>query len=396
MKIMMILSMSLEESGPSIHLINDIILEGLTHGHQIITVERSTKHSSVDLKFSNNKNYTRLIVKNSDINKTSFINRYIAEVNYARQCRKYYKEYRDVDIVFLQSCNNAYYQIKHISRYLKAPIVYNVQDIFPNNLLLLPVLSKRSIIYKILILLQRKAYKQSDSIITISEDMKQTLINDKVPSEKITVIYNWGSYNSLITKTNNEFIQKNNVDINKYNVVYAGNVGRMQNIWIVIKAAALLKNYQYIKFYIIGDGVEKQAIVKYAEENQLNNIFFLPMQNSKSAINIYSMADINLIPLVAGGIYTALPSKTANCLYCRNTIIACIDDQSKFAKLLDKSNNCYVVNSNDSEALANQILKCYENKDVHDTRESNILELFDHKNAYKYIIHMEEVNNEYI
>lgn len=398
MKILMVLSMSLEESGPSIHLLNDIITNGLKQGHQIITIERSSNNKNKELEFFYNSNYTRLIVEDSDSSKKNFIDRYISELIYAQKCKKYYKALSNIDVIFLQSCNNAYFQIRNITKYLKSPIVYNVQDIFPNNLLLLNVLSQNSLIYRLLFKLQIKAYSKSQKIITISDDMKKTLINDGINSYKIKVIYNWGDYDIPIhiPIEENEFVKTMNINKKEFRIVYAGNIGKMQNVQIIIKAAKLLNRYKDIHFYIIGDGNQKKSLKDFTKIHHLNNISFLPIQKSNIAIQIYSMANVNVIPLISGGIYTALPSKTANCLLCQNQIIACIDKKSNFAKRLLQSNNCFVVNSDDSDELANQILKCYKNQDMHNIDDNYLLELFSTKNAVKYIKYMEETYYESI
>ena len=56
----------------------------------------------------------------------------------------------------------------------KARLTYNVQDIFPENAAYIG--SAKGIVYKILSAEQRYAYRHADQIITISEDMKELLI----------------------------------------------------------------------------------------------------------------------------------------------------------------------------------------------------------------------------
>jgi glycosyltransferase involved in cell wall biosynthesis len=100
--------------------------------------------------------------------------------------------------------------------------------------------------------------------------------------------------------------------------------------------------------------------MEYAEENELDNVSFYPMQPSGYAPHIYSMADINIIPLAEGIIKTALPSKTAFCLSCGKPIIACLDMDSKFSRMLRACEKCHVVGSNDAQGLANGILRNFE------------------------------------
>src|SRR5690606_33891929 len=125
--------------------------------------------------------------------------------------------------------------------------------------------------------------------------------------------------------------------------------------------AEMLKDEDGIQFYIIGEGTQKEKYMKYASEKGLSNIMFYPMQSSIIAPHIYSMADINVIPLSKGIIQTALPSKTATCLSCGKPIIACIDIESEFAKVIKSLDKCSVVDSEDSKGLAQKIKEFYRN-----------------------------------
>lgn len=86
----------------------------------------------------------------------------------------------------------------------------------------------------------------------------------------------------------------------------------------------------------------------------------LPMQPSELATHIYSMADVNLIPLVKGGIKTALPSKTGVCLSCGRPIVACVDADALFAKAVLAEGAGYVVEPDDSKGLSDLLLRLAE------------------------------------
>jgi glycosyltransferase involved in cell wall biosynthesis len=80
----------------------------------------------------------------------------------------------------------------------KAIVTFNVQDIFPYNLAFSGRLKRNSIVFRILAAEQRYGYKHSDHVITISEDMKDTLVADDVDPDKVEVIYNWSYQDEYI------------------------------------------------------------------------------------------------------------------------------------------------------------------------------------------------------
>ncbi|MBR0278043.1 MAG: glycosyltransferase family 4 protein [Clostridia bacterium] len=342
-------------NGPSVHLITDILKRALGRGHNVdVVLKKINDNNPETIKMlSEFDGFSYHYIKNTP--SSGFINRYISEVKYAKKCSEYYigKKY---DAVFLQSCTNAYFHMRYLKK-LSCPVIFNVQDIFPYNLKLSGQLPFSKIVFPIFRFLQNRGYKKASKIITISEDMKNTLVNDGVNSSKIYTVCNWSYSDSSI---NFEDINSENVfdfgkNKDKFNVIYSGNVGKMQGLEIVVRAAKLTENDEKIHYYIIGDGSNKEKIKDMAKG--LDNLTLLPMQPSKFSESIYSQADINVIPLSAGGIKTALPSKTATCLRTNKNIVFCIEKDSIFAKEISQYKNVSVCNAQDENELVRIINK---------------------------------------
>src|SRR5690606_26040231 len=134
-----------------------------------------------------------------------------------------------------------YFLIKSVRKYFKGKIVYNVQDIFPDSLILMH--QRRTLFHKILEVLNNKAYKLVNKIVTISYDMQATLKNKQIPDEKIKVIFNWSTdkkhdLSGSIYKFRDEF----KLNESDFIVLYAGNLGYFQNTSILLEAGKQLKD----------------------------------------------------------------------------------------------------------------------------------------------------------
>ena len=140
-------------------------------------------------------------------------------------------------------------------------------------------------------------------------------------------------------------------------MVYAGNIGVMQNVDIIIEAAKLMKDDNDVWFHIIGNGVYREKLELRASEYGIKNISFWPMQPPELAPVIYSAADVNVIPLIKDVYKTALPSKTATCLACQKPIIFAIGMDSKFGQKCMKEAGCSVVESDHPDELVEAIQK---------------------------------------
>ena len=289
--------------------------------------------------------------------KGNFIARYLGAIRYYYSCKGVLKRHANSDAVFLQSTNVAIVSARLARKYNRhANITLNVQDIFPYNAGYSGSIKKNGFVFKVMAALQRRGYKIVDRIITISEDMKDTLVHDGNPAEKIDVIYNWSYQDEPYDQDKLDMAVPDRLfDKRYFNVVYAGNIGVMQNVDILIEAAKMMMDDKDVWFHIIGNGVYKDKLEARAKGYGITNLSFWPMQPPESAPAIYSAADVNVIPLVKDVYRTALPSKTATCLACGKPIIFAIGKDSKFGRKVMQEAGCPVIEPDHPEDLVSTL-----------------------------------------
>ena len=356
MKVLFWMFVGFDHHATSEHLLSAVIERLCEAGHSVHIIQKNTggKHSAIPLKLSQYGISTDVITFQT-ADKGNFIARYITELKYVKACKKCITT--DYDAVFIQSNNVAGFAVRAVRKKLpKAIVTFNVQDIFPYNAVFSGSIKNNSLAFKALAAIQRYCYRRSDHIITISEDMKDTLIADGTPSEKIDVVYNW-SYQDEVYDNVDLAPASRMFDKDHFNVVYAGNIGVMQNVDILVETAKLMKNDDSVRFHIIGNGVYKEKLETKAKECGITNLNFWPMQSPELAPAIYSTADVNVIPLVRNVYRTALPSKTATCLACQRPIIFAIGRESKFAQQAEKEAGCLLVETDNPYELVEAINK---------------------------------------
>lgn len=357
MKVLMWLSIGLDRRTPSEHLLCSIIESLCENGNSVHILQKNTGGSLPMIPTSvKNLPVTTEIIPCKITRKTNFISRYLSDIIYIYKCKKKLRNKREFDVVFLQSNNVAGFITPFIKKKMKLSVLYNVQDIFPYNALYSRHIKKNGVAFKVLRKIQSIGYKYADKIVTISEDMKKQLIDDGVSEKKIEVVYNWSYQDELYSKDLLDFtIPEQMFDKSKFNVLYAGNIGVMQNVDILIEAAKYLKNKKDIQIHIVGDGIYKKHLIESKEKYGLKNIKFWDILDSSTAPALYYSADINIIPLAKNIYKTALPSKTAICLACNKPIIFCIGEESLFGKKINRGTGCPVINSENPEELVKTI-----------------------------------------
>lgn len=319
------------------HIMRDIIVGLLERGHSVVLIQKQyfvTPQYPVQFDRYLGKQLQVQNIHFEKKEKSNLKERYWADLSYYRQaCRLMNKN--KLDGIFLQSNNAAFYTVFYAKHILKCPLIYNEQDIFPENAYFAGILSDKSFVYRVAHAFQKYAYKNATALSTISDDMKSTIVKRYgISEDKIRVIYNWGHEElKAHCKEENTFLRKYPKKPGEFRVLYAGNLGKMQNVELVLEAAALMKDESNISFYIVGNGVNEERLQAFANEKELSNVTFVGMQPPEEVADLYSSADINIIPLQKDLIYAALPSKIADCLLAGKPIVICVNIDSKFAQI---------------------------------------------------------------
>lgn len=352
------------------HIMRDIILGLLERGHEVDLIQKQYFDTPQYPQQFEKYLKGQLQVQNIRFEKKAKADlkaRYLADLSYYKQACTLMKKDKP-DKIFLQSNNTAFFTVFYAKHILRCPILYNEQDIFPENAYFAGILSESSMIYKVAHALQKYAYKNATALSTISDDMKSTIVTRYgISEDKVQVIYNWGHEElKAHSEQDNVFLKKYPKKPGEFRVVYAGNLGKMQNVELILETAALMKDDQDVSFYIVGGGVNEKQLKTFAKEKELNNVTFVGMQPPEEVADLYAAADVNVIPLQKGLIYAALPSKTADCLIAGKPIITCVDNGTAVEKIIRPYG---IVNTGaDEKRLKTAILNAKEKAGLCETK----------------------------
>lgn len=360
-------------ASPFNHLFKDIIGGFLNDGNQIVRLVAVENEKDIEFKYGyvgDNIEYKLFKRKKND--KNNIFSRYITDsITNIKEALAILK-LKDVDVLFEDVSYSSFWSVA-VAKIKKIKIIAMIQDVWPDNATQSNIISQKSIVYKYFELWQRFVYKNADKIVCISDDMKDFIVGKGISENKIDVIYNWGYSDDIvdIPWEKNKFVKKFNLDKKKFYAIYAGNIGKMQNVGIIVDAAKELEDKEDIHFFIIGDGAKKDDILKALKN--VKNVSILPMQPSELALHIYSAAGVNLISLVEGGLKTALPSKTGVVLSCGKPTIFTFGQNSSFIKQLEKFHAGESVEPWDSHGLAKKII---EIKELNQIKSDNVYKFF--------------------
>ena len=241
----------------------------------------------------------------------------------------HYMLWKNYDVAFIDSTPPIQgLKLAIVRLFRKKPIVYNLQDIFPDSLVGTGLAKKDGLLWKIGRRIENFTYRNADKIIVISQDFKRNIMSKGVPEEKIEVVYNWVDENAIIPVKDeeNELFEEFGISREKFRVVYAGNLGNAQNIEIIVNAARRLKDNKEIEFIIFGKGGLEDEIKDTKAKEQLDNLKILPLQPYERVAKVYGLGHVCIVACKPGLGGAAMPSKTWSIMSSGRAVLANFDE----------------------------------------------------------------------
>lgn len=195
-----------------------------------------------------------------------------------------------------------------IGLFRRTPVVYDIQDMWPDTLKATGMLNNPRALSLIGRICQW-VYRRASALVVLSPGFKKLLQERGVPEEKISVIYNWCDEAAL---TGPQSHQVPAVMQGRFNVVFAGTMGKAQALDAVIDAAALVAEVNSaVQFVFVGGGVDVDRLKSLAKKKSPSNVVFLPRMPMSEVGNVLSGADVLLVHLRDDPLFkVTVPSKT--------------------------------------------------------------------------------------
>jgi glycosyltransferase involved in cell wall biosynthesis len=202
-------------------------------------------------------------------------------------------------------------------------------------------------------------YKQASAICVISPGFRNNLIKKDVPAEHIYFIPNWVDTEIYQPACpDRELAEKLGLS-EKFNVMFAGNMGEAQGLETVLDAASVLEDLEDLQFVMVGDGTAFSDLREKAEAKGLTNVLFLGRYPAASMSSLYALADVLLVHLRKNPLFEiTIPHKVFSYMASSKPILAAVAGDA--ADLVSEVGAGITCPPQDSEALALTVRRFYE------------------------------------
>ena len=250
-----------------------------------------------------------------------------------------------------------------IARLKHVPFFLEVRDLWPDTAIALGLM-RPGLVASFFSWLSRFLYRRADHIVALTPGIQCEITKAGIKSDRLDCIPN-GYEDDLFQKDNYdaEAIRHDRGWSNSFVVVYAGSHTMGDNLETLLEAAFWLKDHDDVRIILIGDGNHKVNLQKYADEHQLTNVEFLPLQSKPALVSLLYAADVFVMCLHKGphwGIF--LQNKFFDYLAAGKPIVAALEGTQ--SDILAQTGSGIGVEPESPQALAEGILSLKNNPEL--------------------------------
>lgn len=235
--------------------------------------------------------------------------------------------------------------VTHLVR--RGPLVFNVQDIFPDAAVRTGALSNRAVVGAAR-WLERTSYRRARAVTVLGDDMRANVAGkiDANRRDRIRVIPNFVDTDAVVPLDRLTPLRAELGIGDEPVVMYAGNVGFSQSLELLIDAARQIPE---VTFVVNGDGAARPSLERRAAG--VANVRFGPFQPASRLSEVLATGDVHVVPLRAGLGGVSVPSKTYSILAAARPVVAAIDAGTEVPRILAESGGGVVVAPDDLPAF---------------------------------------------
>jgi glycosyltransferase involved in cell wall biosynthesis len=246
-----------------------------------------------------------------------------------------------------------------VSKFKRVPFLFEVRDLWPAFAIEMGVLTNPLLI-KPAQWFEKLMYRKANRVIVNSPGYVNHVSD--LGAKRVELVPNGGEPGMFAKNADGSTFRAAHHLENKFIVLYAGAHGMANDLDIIIQAADQIRENENIHFVFIGDGKEKQNLIKHAQDLDLENVTFLPTCPKEEIANVISAADIctailQPIPLFK----TTFPNKVFDYMVAEKPVLLAIDGVIR--QVVEEANAGVFVAPGHPDIMAKTILELSKSPD---------------------------------
>lgn len=202
---------------------------------------------------------------------------------FALTIKKHCKEFDQPDVILHNIHTPFDFPIVWVAKKIKAKYVAEAWDAWPDVFAHLGLVSRKNPMLRVFYWIEKKLYQNADQIVFTIAGMIEhirkmgwtTESGGKIDLKRVHYINN--GINLEKFDKDREAWPRNDADLNDpktLKVVYLGSINRANHVQTLIDAAKLLQDIDKYRFFIYGDGADREYLEKKVKDESIENVIF--------------------------------------------------------------------------------------------------------------------------
>ena len=238
-----------------------------------------------------------------------------------------------------------------LARRHRCPLVFNVQDVFPDVAVEVGAIRSRRAI-GFFRWLERATYRRADAVTVLSDDLAANVsakLDGPDGRPLVRVVPNFVDVATVRPLDRMTAYREEHGLGDRTVVMYAGNLGHSQSLDLLVAAADHHRDRPDLVYVVNGGGVRAAELHRAAATR--SNLVVVDYQPPERVPEVLASADVHVVPLRAGLGASSVPSKTYSALAAGRPVIASIDGDTEVARVVLGAGAGLAVPPDDAGAL---------------------------------------------
>lgn len=211
-----------------------------------------------------------------------------------------------------------------------------IHDQYPDTLVATTSLSDDAWSVRLMRRMNRWLFAGASRIVVVGRDM-QARIERQYPSvaTPIDVIPNWAESETVrpADRAENALLRELGLT-DRFVALYAGNLGRPNDIETIVHAAERLRDEPRFHFLFVGAGARQPALERAVRDLGLRNVTLAGTRPREAQHDFLNAGDVAVVPFVAGMLGVAVPSRLYNVLAAGTPVIGIVESGSEVDQVI--------------------------------------------------------------
>ncbi len=238
--------------------------------------------------------------------------------SFAWSIKMHCKEFEKPDVILHNVHTPFDYPIVWAAKKLNAKYIAEAWDAWPDVFAHLGLVSRSNPVLKVFYQIEKRLYEKADQVVFtilgmvnhIQDKHWTTNMGGRIDLEKVHYINNGIDLEQF--DKDREAWPRTDEDLHDsktLKVVYLGSINRANHVHTLIEAAKLLQNLGYYRFFIYGDGADREELEKKVKDEGITNVVFkekrIPLRECAWVV---SQATVNIMNYQKGFGYMGVSS----------------------------------------------------------------------------------------